>query len=133
MSHTEMFIIKNLDEPLPQLEINSANDLTQTVTSIIVICHGKTYWLLYAPFRAVVICSDRVYYLCRFHVNFFFIANIFQAFGTPTFIVEGKDNEEHLVFGSDRMHIIAMYLGKKLFMVLLKLCMVLPRPEMCVQ
>jgi len=37
-----------------------------------------------------------------------------KAFGVPTMILHDSEQRKHMVFGSDRMHIIAMLLSKLL-------------------
>jgi len=37
-----------------------------------------------------------------------------KAFGVPTMLLHDSDKKKHMVFGSDRMHIIAMLLSKLL-------------------
>ncbi len=36
----------------------------------------------------------------------------FQAFGSPTIAVEGSDGKTHMVFGSDRLEVVAHLLGE---------------------
>jgi len=40
-----------------------------------------------------------------------------KAFGVPWIVLHGSDNKRHVVFGSDRMHIVAMLLSKLLDLV----------------
>jgi len=35
-----------------------------------------------------------------------------KAFGAPTMLLHDSNNKKHMVFGSDRMHIVAMLLSK---------------------
>lgn len=37
---------------------------------------------------------------------------VWQAFGSPTLLVEDKEGQEQMLFGSDRFHLIAQMLGK---------------------
>jgi len=47
-------------------------------------------------------------------LNVYIFVVCLQAFGVPTIIVHDSDKKKHMMFGSDRMHIIAMLLSKSL-------------------
>ncbi len=46
-----------------------------------------------------------------FYFNIWFIFPFLKAFGSPIIVVHDDKGERHMIFGSDRFHIIAHILG----------------------